>query len=327
MADAERVLAFDLSSLYTSSDSETLGREGRMALENSMDISIPGIVSRAKGRGGLDLIKVCNDFAEAEIFLYAANIAHFQPKGRKPLLWMSPRSPFEEGKNLRGGVPICWPWFGPNKSNKAFPMHGFARNRVWTPESAATLADGRTRISLILKDDEGTKALWDHAFSLRMTYTIGTGLEMELECENTGLDPFRYEDSLHTYFAVGNVGKVKISGLDGIPFFDKSSGGIFSVGKGILSPERETDHVYFGRDLACTVEDLSWGRRIFVEHSGTQATVVWNPWIEGGARIAEIGEAWPGFVCVEAANCLQNPVQLLPGTIHKTRARYRVEES
>jgi glucose-6-phosphate 1-epimerase len=288
--------------------------------------SIPGILAFEAGKGGLPMAKVRNELGEADVYLYGAHVTHFQPKGEKPLLWMSSRSPYAEGSNLRGGIPVCWPWFGPHQSNKGFPAHGFARNRIWAPESAAVLSDGRTRLALALADDEKTRTLWDLSFRLRLTITVGTELEMELECFNTGSEPFRYNDSFHTYFAVGDVRNIEIKGFTGLGYVYRSAAGdARALQAGDYKAKGETVNIYFNDPPRCSIEDPGLGRRIVVEKSGARASVVWTPWAEGGARVADIGDEWPVFVCVETANCVDASVFLLPDTSHATRALYRIE--
>ncbi|MDB6173143.1 MAG: aldose epimerase [Chthoniobacteraceae bacterium] len=238
---------------------------------------------------------------------------------------MSAASHFSPGKAIRGGVPICFPWFGPRAGHPESPAHGFARTTAWEVESVECAADIVTLI-LRLNATDKTRALWPHDFVLRHRITIGATLEMTLETQNLSTTPFDIEEALHTYFVVSNARNVSISGLSNSAYVDKVDAGARKVQDS--APIRitgETDRVYPSSQSACVIEDPGLQRRITVEKSGSDTTVVWNPWIAKASSMADFGDdEWPGMLCVETANSGENAVTVSPGESHSMTASISV---
>ncbi len=294
--------------------------------ESLPSFAIPGSVVITAGEGGLPRIEVTNPHASAHIYLHGAHVSHFQPRGQQPVLWMSAHSLFAAGKPIRGGVPLCWPWFGPHPTDSTQAAHGFVRSRVWTLVETATLHDGRTRIVLSLTSDAATLAQWPHAFALRYTITVGPTLELDLRVDNPGAQPFTYAEALHTYLTVGDVRQIQISGLSGTTYVDKMRQlGRFSD-QGDLAITAETDRVYVNTTAPCVVRDPLLTRRLVVAKDGSHATVVWNPWIAKAQAMKDFGDdEWPGMVCIETVNALDHAVTLPAGGSHHLVARIGVE--
>lgn len=286
-------------------------------------IEIPGIVEVAPGPGGLSQITVENEFAGAVIFPYGAHIASFVPKGAKDLLWMSSKSPFAAGKAIRGGIPVCWPWFSAHRSNKVLPNHGFARINTWHAASAAHLADGRTRLVFTLESSPETRIIWPQDFRAEYTVTIGASLEIELSTTNTGTEPFSYEEALHSYFAVGDVGKTSLEGYDNQYYLDRGAGDQPGIQRGPYRPKAETTYLFDGPTQQARIIDPILKRSIVIEQNGAMSTAVWNPFETGAAKMPEIGELWPQFLCVEHGNFLSRAINLLPGFSHHLQVSYR----
>jgi D-hexose-6-phosphate mutarotase len=272
------------------------------------------------------MVQITNKLAQADIYLHGAHVARFDPKGGKPLIWTSPASPFADGKSIRGGIPVCFPWFGPHKTVKDFPVHGFLRFRSTELLETAQLSDGRTRVVFGLKDDENTRKYWNHAFSATVQITVGSTLELSLSVTNTGCEPFSYEDCFHTYFAVGDVAKAVVPSFDGVGYIDRGKGDIRAVQKGDLKIRGETVNIYTLTPSSATIVDSPNRRRILCEQSGLANTVVWNPGEEAAAKNPEMAGFSKDFLCVEAANCLDTRINLLPGTSHVSTVRYRAEK-
>ncbi len=290
----------------------------------NQQFAVPNAIVIESGINGLPRITIANTLGAAHVYLHGAHVTHFQPAGEQPVLWVSKESNFAEGKPIRGGIPLCWPWFGPHRTDTAKPLHGFARIRSWTIISTAQLSDGRSRVELGLDHDAATLALWPYEFSLRLTVTVGRELEVALTTTNTGRNPFTYDDALHTYFAVADVRQATVEGLDGVAYFDKVAPGGNKVQAGPVTISAETDRVYFAGGPHALVDAVG-KRRIAIATSGARASVVWNPWIAKAKAMADFGdEEWPGMLCVETANCLDVATTLLPGTSHTTAASYRV---
>jgi glucose-6-phosphate 1-epimerase len=274
------------------------------------------------GQGGLIRTVLSSPASEAHVYLHGAQVTHFGRAGQPPLLFLSNKSLFQRDKAIRGGVPICFPWFGPRAGDKDAPMHGFARLCEWTVESVEAAGAAATSITLGLRDSEETRKLWPHAFAARYTVTAGETLGLELIVTNTGKSEFTFEEALHTYFAVSDVKNVTVEGLGGVDYIDKTDGGATKTqgGKPIRIVE-ETDRVYLNTTGACTVVDPGQRRRIVVSKENSEATVVWNPWIAKARAMADFGdEEWPKMLCVETCNVGVTSVSLSPGASHVMRA-------
>jgi glucose-6-phosphate 1-epimerase len=287
---------------------------------------IPGIVRIEAGRGLLPKINVTSDLATAEIYLHGAHVTQFAPRGARPVLFLSQNSSFDAGKPIRGGIPLVFPWFGPGMGQPKSPLHGFARLKSWEIESCDLRTDGTVRIALSLGSDETTLALWPTAFSLRMIIIVGSALDITLEVKNLSTNPAQIEEALHTYLQVGDVRKVIVNGLDNLEYFDRADGG--KKKKQTESPIEltgETDRAYLRTRGVCTVEDPEFGRTIKIEKSGSDVTVLWNPWVAKGEAMSDLaGGQWPTMLCVEAANALECAVTLAAGATHRMGTRISI---
>lgn len=285
---------------------------------------IPGAVELKTGKGGLPCFLMKSPWSEAEIYLHGAHLARFEAFGAPPLLWLSPESPFQDGKAIRGGVPVCFPWFGQHSGNPALPGHGFARFRSWKPVRAALLSTGEIELELGLVADPATRAVWPFEFELSLITTIGRELSMTLRATNTGKDPLRYEECFHAYFDIGDVTRATVTGLDGAGYLDKLAGDKRGVQKGdIVSPEGIT-HIHVLPGTRTEILDPAGKRRISLEQTNMTETIVWNPGEEVAAKSPEMAGFWKSFLCVEAATCVEHSIMLLPGGSHASTVRYAV---
>jgi glucose-6-phosphate 1-epimerase len=286
-----------------------------------------GLLRFEQGRGGLSKIAVNSDLGSAEIYLYGAHVAGFQPHGAAPLLFMSKRSVFDGHKPIRGGVPLVFPWFGPRADAPTLPLHGFARTRVWDVESCDARANGSVRIVLTTSNDDSTMAVWPHPFTLRFIIVVSTVLDMTLEVRNLSREQVTFEEALHTYLAVSDVRQISVDGLGGADFVDRADGEKRKKqGEGAIRITGETDRLYYTSASRVTVDDPEMTRSIFVEKSRSGATVLWNPWTEKAAAMADLGEdQFQSMVCVETANARESKIQLPAAGIHRMSARVGVE--
>lgn len=275
--------------------------------------SISGSVAIIEGAGGIPVIRIATPLARAEISLQGAHVTSFQPAGHSDLLWMSALSQFSAGKPIRGGIPICWPWFGPHATEKTLPGHGFVRLRIWELKELTLLSDGR--ILVRLTDEGSLQAGFDHAWKVEACILVGTTLEVELATTNPGQEPFTISEALHTYFSVGDAKQVTIHGLTDASYIDKMDGSA----RKIQDPDpirftAETDAVYQSRNTI-TLSDPVLGRKITISKRGSASTVVWNPWIAKSKAMPDFGDSeWTGMTCIEAANCLDDTITLPPGS-------------
>jgi len=287
---------------------------------------IPGIARVVAGNGGLPKVVVTGAAAAGEMYLLGGEITSWKPRGREEAVFVSAASKWEDGKAIRGGVPVCFPWFGNKADDPKAPAHGFVRAKAWRLDSIAQQG-GAVTVSMSTASDEGTKKLWPAEFRLVLRATFGAELIMELEMMNTGGAPLRFEEALHTYFRVGDIAKTRVHGLDGIRYIDKTDEFKERTQQGDVVIAKETDNVYLDTAGETELEDPALARRIRVSKENSLATVVWNPWMEKAKGMSDMGdEEWKGFVCVETCNVGKHGVTLAPGAEHRMRAVVAISE-
>jgi glucose-6-phosphate 1-epimerase len=272
---------------------------------------IPGRVAIVSGNGGLPKINITANASAAEIYLHGAHVAHFQKKGGPPLLFMSRKSHFAPGEPIRGGVPVCFPWFG-NRDGE--PSHGFARIVEWQLLKTAVTPDGAVTLTFALPQIPGRDA-WKN---LRTDFivTVADKLTMELIATNNSSAATEVENCLHTYFHVGDIGAVSLTGLQSVPFDDFAAGanGARKVENDpVLRIMKETNRVYPNTTGAVEIRDENLKRTIRVEKSSSQSTVVWNPWTTQKLPDDFDPAEYKQMVCVESGNVKQNKISLAPG--------------
>jgi glucose-6-phosphate 1-epimerase len=285
-----------------------------------------------KGPGGLPFAQIENELAKATVCLQGAQLTYWQPRSQaEPVTFMSATAQYTEGKSIRAGVPICWPWFGPHATDKTRASHGFARNVLWEARAPVRLENGATQLSLLLSESEKSLALWPHRFALEYRVTVGAVLDLELTTTNTGSQSFSLSEALHTYFQVGDIGSTQVLGLDGTEFIDAADGGQRKRQQGAVTFAAEVDRVYVSTEATCTIVDPLLKRRIHIVKRGSSSTVVWNPWEKKAAGFADLGAApatrggWRQLVCVESANARDNTLTLAAGQSHCLAVQYRAE--
>lgn len=260
-------------------------------------------------------------YGAAEVALYGAHVLSYRLTGHAPLLWLAASyKGIKQGEAIRGGIPVCWPWFGPS-GKQGLPSHGFVRTLFWSVTGTETDKDS-TAVTLSLVSSPETLALWPHDFRLNLTVTVGKTLDVELETVNDGKEPFAITEALHSYFSIKDISDILVTGLDGEPYIERAPGGADSVQSGAIAFSGETDRIYPRHSGSSIINDNGAGRRIFVGKDGSAATVVWNPWTAKAARLGDIaGDEWRRFVCVETANAGGEPITVNPGESHKIVAR------
>jgi glucose-6-phosphate 1-epimerase len=278
------------------------------------------------GPGGLLVAEVQNEKATALIALQGAQVMRWAPRGEDAVIWLSEAARFAAGKSIRGGVPVCWPWFGPHATEAAFPAHGYARSVPWEVRASETLNAGQTRLVLQLVETETTRAWWPHDTPLDCHITVGEALELELVTRNAGNEPVTIGEALHTYFQVGDVAQVQVLGLEDGEYLDKVDGFRRKTQCGPVSFDGEVDRVYVNNSSPCVISDPVLRRRILIDKRGSDSTVVWNPWIEKAEKMGDLGEqGYRYMLCVESGNAADNVVDIAPGTEHRLWVSYRVE--
>jgi len=261
--------------------------------------------------------------AQGSVLDHGAHVLSWTPEGHRPVIWLSQHALFEAGVAVRGGVPICFPWFGSGPSHDLSPAHGFARISHWR---LVSVDEDPTRSTVVhsLDEHEASRPAFEYPYRAVSTVTFADSLAMSLEVTNTGAEPFDFEAALHTYLAVGDSTGVSIEGLSGDAYLDQVRDE-HSVQDGPVAIDGEVDRIYTS-EAAVHIVDPSLGRVITVEKSGSASTVVWNPWIDKAHRLPDFGDdEWRTMVCVETANIAPSVVHLEPGESHTMTARISVE--
>lgn len=300
-----------------------------MSIEQlNSDFGLAGQLKIIEGRGGFPWIEIANEKARALISAYSGQVLSFHPRSEpEDLLFLSDKAFFQTGKAIKGGIPICWPWFGPDPEGLSRPAHGFVRNRMWEISRSLTTDSGDTQVMLSLSDTPETQSIWPHAFSLNLVVTVGDRLTVELLTHNTGDAPFQITQALHTYFKIGDIHQVQVLGLDGVEFLDKTQGGTQKTQAGAVQISEEVDRVYTNLSTPeLVITDASLNRRILITAQGSKTAIVWNPWAEISAAMADLDDAdYQHFLCVETANAADDVVAIAPGAVSSLVATYRVE--
>lgn len=272
---------------------------------------------RESGNGGLERIAIEHPLASGEVYLHGAHVTAWRPPGAAPVLWMSDASHFAADKPIRGGVPICFPWFGAKADDPSAPAHGTARVKDW---ELVHITDDAAGVTVALRTHIGP-------FAVGYAATFAGTLSLRLDVVNTSAEPARFEAALHTYLHVTDIRQVEVTGLEGIDYLDSLQGRARVPATG--EPIRfagETDRVYLDDGPRVVVHDPGWRRRIVVGKEGSASTVVWNPWVAKAARMPDFGDdEWPRMLCIETANVADRAVTLAPGAAHAMRAEVAVE--
>ena len=282
---------------------------------------LTGALHFVQGRAGLPEAEIQTPQASARVALHGAQLLAWQPAGAQPVIWVSQAAVFEPGQPVRGGVPVCWPWFGPREG---LPMHGFVRTRLWQVRETSLDADQQVVLRLGLQDDTDTRTLWDFAFDLELVLTVGATLTIKLISRNTGDQPFTLTDALHSYFGVGDIHQTTVQGLDGCDYLDKVQNFAQARQVGAVEITGETDRIYVNTTADCVIEDRVQQRNIRISKSGSSSTVVWNPWRDKVFADMAAGE-YQQMLCVETCNAGPDQITLAPGQSHALSARFAVD--
>jgi len=291
------------------------------------EFAIDGHVSFAEGPGGLPVAEINNRMGSATVCLLGAHVMSFQPNGAEPVLFLSKHARFEVGQPIRGGVPVCWPWFARRPDAPDKPLHGLVRTRLWEVVDVFEGPQGSTELSFAIRDDEETRAEWPHAFELEMTVHVGKRLRVELVTYSNSDEPFTITEALHHYFYVSNTADISIMGLSGAAYLDTTNDPpTRETQSGHVKIAGEVDNVYSDTESDLVINDPGLGRRIRIHKEGSRSTVVWNPWIEKSKNMADFGDdEYTHMVCVETANAYETPVTIEPGGDHLMAATVSVE--
>lgn len=261
--------------------------------------------------GSLPVLVIDNPLSRTVVALQGAHVLSFVPAGGRDMFWQSPKCVMKKGQPIRGGIPLCLPWFGP--SPKGFPMHGFARLLPWAIEDVAALKDGATRLVLSLTDSASTRAMWPHAFLFTLEILAGRDLKLTLSAHNAGADPARFEFAYHTYFDVGDVAKAAVTGLEGCTYEDREDNNARKRQTGPVTIARTTTQLYF--DVPAVQRIASPAATYRIESDG-KCCMVWNAG-DNDKNVPDLGAGnHKGYLCVERADAVERAVTIAAGEIY-----------
>jgi glucose-6-phosphate 1-epimerase len=291
-----------------------------MVAELDRRFTVPGIARVSEGNGGLPRVEIAGSLAQGEMYLHGAHVTSWKPAGHEESLFLSTKSLWQEGRAIRGGIPICFPWFRAKVNDPRAPAHGFVRTTMWQLESIREEERGVV-VSMYTESNELTRHWWPWEFRLVHRVRFGSELSLELVSTNTGTASLRFEEALHTYNRVADVGHVRLEGLDQVRFLDNTDFNKQRTQRGAVEIAAPTDNAYLDTESEIDLLDPALGRQIRLTKSNSHTTVVWNPWREGAAALKDLGDGeWKQFLCVEASNILASAVELAPGQEHTMTA-------
>ena len=287
---------------------------------------IPDIARVGEGNGSLARVDITSRLAHGEMYLHGAHVTSWRPAGKEEVLFLSTRSQWQEGHAIRGGIPICFPWFRAKADDPHAPAHGFARTRPWQLDSIVE-NDARVTLTMSIESDEQTRRWWPAQFRLVHRATFASELTLELVCTNIGPTPLRFEEALHTYNRVGDVADVSLQGLDRSHFLDNTDSNKKKTQLGPVTIVAQTDNAFVNTRNSVDLLDPKMRRQIRLQKANSNTTVVWNPWQEGARGLRDLGDGeWKQFLCVEASNIIDSAVTLAPGQEHTMSAVLSVAE-
>lgn len=264
-----------------------------------------------------------------------AQILSYQQAEQPPLIWLSPQAAYQRGQSVRGGVPLCWPWFGDLRRNpqavqahfhlEQAPAHGLVRTLDW---ELLGIEEEDDAVTLRFAYDTRTQPLegWPRDAGLTFVIRLTQDLGMSLETHNRGNTPLTLSQALHSYFAVSDVRQVKVEGLQACRYIDTLQDWQELRQQDDLRFSAETDRIYLDTAARLSIIDPGWGRRIHLDSRGSRSAVLWNPWIDKARRLSQFpDDAWQNMLCIETANVLEDVVQLNAGERHRLELRLSSE--
>lgn len=271
-----------------------------------------GSVTTKKHANGLDYVEIDTKLCKARIFMQGAQIDSFEPKGKPPLLWVSSADNYQPGDGIRGGIPVCWPWFGMNV-NPEWPQHGFARTRVWSLDSVQ-MQDQAVQLTFSLPISDEDRIYWPYKTKVEMIFTLTETLHVSLVNSNLGDQTVSLTQALHTYFPISDIHKLKATGFSGAKYIEFGQGPYYQQSDDVHF-DQETDRVY--TELGPLQQLHTPHGVINIRRENSHSAVLWNPWIDKSQRLSRFNhDDYLTMVCHEAANVLEDQVILEPNSRH-----------
>ncbi|BFM17506.1 D-hexose-6-phosphate mutarotase [Maricurvus nonylphenolicus] len=265
----------------------------------------------------LPLLLINNAYCEAVVALQGAQLLEFTPHGSKPLLWLSPNANFIPGQAVRGGIPVCLPWFGVNQLDPEKPKHGFVRNRDWQLSRAETTAGGATQLTFLFTYAQLEPELFTFPFSVELVVTLSDAIGLQISTTNSGAAAMPFSWAFHSYHPVSNLSAVRIEGLESKRYLDNTRGLAAAIQDGAISFQGEVDRVY---ENVASTQVIKSTPAISVTGENCDSAIVWNPGADNAAAMADIGASHhKQFVCLERGAALNNAWTLSPGEVRVSR--------
>lgn len=287
---------------------------------------IEGEIGFAELEDDMVFAMISNKNADANISLYGAHITSFNPIKTMDVLWMSHESQFLKGSAIRGGIPVCFPWFGLHETNNNLPQHGFARLMEWEVIETKLLPGGENLIRMQLCSSDETKKYWPHDFCAEITFTVGLALAVSLKVTNTSEDTIEYTSALHSYFNLSSIENIAIDGLQNTRYQNQLDSVDYLQEDPLLMIKKPETRHYYNTAADSVIIDPIFNRKIRIAKSGSNNTTVWNPGEETCAEMIDMPvDGYETFVCVETVNKIDDVVKLAPGETHETSAVISIE--
>jgi glucose-6-phosphate 1-epimerase len=277
---------------------------------------IAGIAQIVADEAQSPTVRISTPACSGEMHLHGAQITSWRPAGAQEVIFMSSRARFNEGQAIRGGIPICFPWFRAKSDDPQATAHGFVRTKNWSLESIEHQS-GNVIVTMSTESDATTKKWWPGDFRLQHRATFGSNLKLELAVTNAGSSPFQFAEALHTYHLVGDINTARINGLDGATYLDNTASNSEKKQQGDVAISAATDSAYINNTNALELLDPTLHRRVHIAKQNSRTTVVWNPWEAAANKMSDMGPGeWQKMLCAEAANILSDIVELAPAGNH-----------
>lgn len=288
--------------------------------ENSLQFEV--------GKGGIPIVKIHNFQASAVISLQGAQILSWKPTGEDEVIWLSRDAVYTLGKPVRGGIPICWPWFGAHESEPSFPSHGFVRNVLWEVVSTEVIGPDETEITFRLRTDEldvKYQKLWPQSTVVEYRVSVGKELKIRLSTFNRSDREMTITQALHTYFNIDDIGHTRVYGLEEKSYLDKTEGNASKRQEGPVTVEHEVDRIYLDVNNDLSIDDGV--RKIMIKQEGSRSSVVWNPWKDVAKQMPDLeDEGYRKMLCVETANVADDVVKIEPNEGHCLQVSYNLKK-
>ena len=281
------------------------------------------------GSGDIPVIEIKNDQASATISLQGAHLLSWKLHNEDDVIWLSKDATFAKGKSIRGGIPICWPWFGAHESNNSFPAHGFARTVLWQVVDTQKTSSDETQITFRLSTNQLNKdiqKMWPQETVAEYRLSISKTLNLELTTFNNSNEAITIGQALHSYFNIQDIRNTTVYGLDGKTYLDKPDNFISKIQNGPVTINNEVDRVYLDTADDVTIDNKK--RKIIIKKQGSNSTIVWNPWKDVADKMGDLGEdGYQQMLCVESANAADDTVNINAGESYTLLVTYKTETS